>query len=129
MRYRADTVAIVRYLRAHPALGKQAAKLLRSADQGDHHIYLSAISLMEVMYLSEAKRVDVRVDDLIELVSHSANYEIVPVGAEIVSVATGIDDVPDLHDRMIAASASWLGVPILTSDAVMSRSRHVNTIW
>jgi PIN domain nuclease of toxin-antitoxin system len=129
MRYLADTVAIVRYLRTHPALGKQAAKLLRSADQGDHHIYLSAISLMEVMYLSEAKRVDVRVDDLIELVSHSANYEIVPVGAEIVSVATGIDDVPDLHDRMIAASASWLGVPILTSDAVMSRSRHVNTIW
>jgi hypothetical protein len=26
MRYLADTVAIIRYLRAHPALGKQAAK-------------------------------------------------------------------------------------------------------
>ena len=74
MRYLADTVAIVRHLRAHPALGKQAAKLLKSADQGDHHIYLSAITLMEVMYLSEAKRVDVRVDDLIELVSNSAKW-------------------------------------------------------
>lgn len=84
---------------------------------------------MEVMYLSEAKRVDLRVDELIERVSSSANYEIVPIGAEIVSVATGIDDVPELHDRIIVASAKWLGVPILTSDAVMNRSNHVTTIW
>ena len=63
MEYLADTVAIVRHLREHPALGPQAAQILRDADAGRHHVYLSAITLMEVLYLSEAKRVDVRLDD------------------------------------------------------------------
>lgn len=84
---------------------------------------------MEVMYLSKAKRIDVRVDDLIELMANSAHYEIVPVNADIVSTATAIHDVPELHDRIIVASAKWLHVPILTSDAVVSRSDHVRTIW
>lgn len=57
MEYLADTVAIVRHLCEHPALGPQAAQILRDADAGEHHVYLSAITLMEILYLSKAKRV------------------------------------------------------------------------
>jgi PIN domain nuclease of toxin-antitoxin system len=129
MNYLADTVAIVRHLRAHPALGPQAAQVLRDADAGEHHIYLSAITLMEILYLSEAKKVDVHLDELIEHVSASVNYEIVPVSADIVLMAADVDDVPELHDRIIVGTAKWLGVPILTSDEVISGSRHAETIW
>lgn len=129
MEYLADTVAILRHLRAHPSLGKQAAAILQGADRSEHHIYLSAITLMEVLYLSEAKRVDVRVDELINLVSMSANYEIISVDGAIVAEAAEIEDVPELHDRIIVATARWLGVPILSSDAIMAKSRHVQTIW
>ncbi len=129
MEYLADTVAIVRHLRGHPALGSQAAQILRDADAGKHHIYLSAITLMEVLYLSEAKRVDVRLDDLIRYVSDSVNYEIVAVNADVVLAAAEVDDVPELHDRIIAGTARWLGVPILTGDEVIRRSRHAQTIW
>ena len=55
MDYLADTVAIVRHLRQHPALGSQAANILHEADQGLHRIYLSAITLMEVLYLSAVR--------------------------------------------------------------------------
>lgn len=129
MEYLADTVAIVRHLRGHPALGPQAAQILRDADAGNHHVYLSAITLMEVLYLSEAKRVDVRLDELIEHVSSSVNYEIVPVNADVVLAAAEVDDVPELHDRIIVGTAKWLGVPILTGDGIISESRHVKTIW
>ncbi len=129
MEYLADTVAIVRHLRGHSALGPQAAQVLRDADAGRHHVYLSAITLMEVLYLSEAKRVDVRLDELIRHVSDSVNYEIVPVSAAIVLAAAEVDDVPELHDRIIAGTAKWLGVPILTGDEIISESRHVKTIW
>lgn len=40
-----------------------------------------------------------------------------------------VDDVPELHDRIIVATAEHLGALILTSDAVIERSRHVETIW
>ncbi len=129
MEYLADTVAIVRHLRGHPALGPQAAQILRDADAGNHHVYLSAITLMEVLYLSEAKRVDVRLDELTEHVSSSVNYEIVPVNADVVLAAAEVDDVPELHDRIIVGTAKWLGVPILTGDGIISESSHVKTIW
>jgi predicted nucleic acid-binding protein len=129
MEYLADTVAIVRHLRGHPAFGPQAAQALRDADIGKHHVYLSAITLMEVLYLSEAKRVDVRLDELIEHVSSSVNYEIVPVNADVVLAAAEVDDVPELHDRIIVGTAKWLGVPILTGDGIISESSHVKTIW
>jgi len=129
MEYLADTVAIVRHLRGHPALGPQAAQILRDADAGRHHVYLSAITLMEVLYLSEAKRVDVRLDELIGHVSRSVNYEIVPVSADVVLAAADVDDVPELHDRIIVGTAQWLGVPILTGDEIISESSHAQTIW
>lgn len=129
MEYLADTVAIVRHLRSHPALGPQAAQILREADAGRHHVYIAAITLMEVLYLSEAKRVAVRLDELVERVSGSGNYEIVPINADVVLTAAEVDDVPELHDRIIVGTAKWLGVPILTGDGIMSKSSHVQIIW
>ena len=102
---------------------------MREADAGRHHVYLSAITLMEVLYLSEAKRVDVRLSELIGHVSGSVNYEIVPVNADVVLAAAEVDDVPELHDRIIVGTAKWLGVPILTGDEIISGSSHAQTIW
>ncbi len=129
MKYLADTVAVVRHLCQHPALGPQAREILRAADAGEHRIFISAITLMELLYLSEAKRVRLQLDGLIGIVSSSANYKIIPVDSEVVLAAAGIDDVPELHDRVIVGTAKWLDVPILTSDRVISRSKHVQTIW
>ena len=127
--YLADTVAIVRHLRGHPALGREAARILREADQGLHRIYLSAITLMEVLYLSEARRIDLPLGDLVDTVSRSRNYEVVAVDTDVTLAAVGIDDVPELHDRILVATANYLGVPILTGDRVIAASRHVQTVW
>lgn len=129
MDYLADTVAIVRHLRQHPALGRQVAGILQEADQGLHRIYISAITLMEVLYLSEAGRIDLPLGELMATVSHSCNYHVVPVDADVTLAAIGINDVPELHDRIIVATARHLGVPILTGDLVIAASRHVQTLW
>jgi len=84
---------------------------------------------MEVLYLSEAKRVDVHLDELIRYVSGSVNYEIVPINADVVVAAADVHDVPELHDRIIVSTAKWLGMPILTGDVIISESSHAQTIW
>jgi PIN domain nuclease of toxin-antitoxin system len=129
MDYLADTVAIVRHLRRHPAMGRQAAVIFQEADQGLHRIYISAITLMEVLYLSEAGRIDLRLDELVATVSRASNYEVISVDADVILAAVGIDDVPELHDRMLVATARHLGVPILTGDRVIAASQHVQTLW
>jgi PIN domain nuclease of toxin-antitoxin system len=129
MEFLADTVAIIRHLRQHPALGRQAARILDKADAGQHHIYLSAISLMEVLYLAEAKKINLPLNELINYVQSSTNYSIVPMDTDIVQAALGVDDVPEIHDRIIVATAKHLDVPVLSSDGVMTASAHVDVIW
>jgi PIN domain nuclease of toxin-antitoxin system len=129
MDYLADTVAIVRHLRNHPALGMEARQILRDADAGLNRVYLSAITLMEILYLSEAGRIDVSLTELISTVSTSRNYVIVPVDSDILLAAVSIDDVPELHDRIIVATAKYLDVSILTGDQVIVKSRHIQTCW
>jgi PIN domain nuclease of toxin-antitoxin system len=129
MDYLADTVAIVRHLRQHPALGRQASNILHEADHGLHRIYLSAITLMEVLYLWEAGRIDLHLGELIVIVSRSRNYQVVPLDTNVILAAVDIDDVPELHDRVIVATARYLGVPILTGDRVIAASQYVQTIW
>ncbi len=128
MEFLADAVAIVRHMRKRGMVSR-AAQILDEADSGQHTIYLSVITLMEVLYLSERKRIDLHLRELVDRVAGSPNYSIVPIGSEIIVTAEEINDVPELHDRVLVATAKWLQVPILTPDRVIARSRHAQVIW
>jgi len=129
MYYLADTVALVRYLRGGRGLGRQVRRILRETDQGQHTIAISGITLMEILYLSERRRIPVDFTTLDNFLAHSSNYAVVSVGFQVVKAAAAIDDIPELHDRLIAGTAAWLSVPILTNDSVMMASQHVQTVW
>lgn len=129
MNYLADTVAIVRHLGKGQKLGKDAARILTEADAGLHNIYVSSITLMEVLYLAEASRITISLPQLISHISSSNNYSIVPVDAAVVLTAVAIGDVPELHDRIIVATAKYLNASLLTGDTVISKSVHIQTVW
>lgn len=84
---------------------------------------------MEIFYLSEHRRIPIDLTTLDNFLAHSSNYAVVSVGFEVVKAAAAIDDIPELHDRLIAGTAAWLDVLILTSDPVMMASQHVQTVW
>ena len=129
MDYLVDTVALVRHLRGKGKIGARARQILREADAGQHIIAISAVTLMEILYLKESRRIPVDLNDVRRLLTQSINYRIVPIDFDVVATAALVDDVPELHDRLIVATAKWLNIPILTSDSVIQTSRHVQTIW
>lgn len=47
----------------------------------------------------------------------------------MVKASFEIDDIPELHDRLIAGTAKAMGLDIITNDPDMEQSAHVNTIW
>ncbi len=51
------------------------------------------------------------------------------IDADVVLAAATIDDVPELHDRILVGTAKHLQIPILSSDHIISQSSHVQTIW
>ena len=129
MLYVADTVTLVWHLEKHRRLGARARSVLQEADQGQHTIVLSGATLMEVLYLSERRRISVDLTILKNLLARNQNYSVVPVSFEVIEATASIDDIPELHDRVIAGTAAWLNIPILTNDPDMTASRHVQTIW
>jgi PIN domain nuclease of toxin-antitoxin system len=129
MVYVADTVALVWHLEKHRRLGAQARGVLQGADHGHHTIVISGVTLMEILYLSERRRILIDLTTLKNLLAGSQSYTVAPVSLEVIEATATIDDVPELHDRVIAGTAAWLNIPILTNDPDMTASRHVRTIW
>lgn len=84
---------------------------------------------MEILYLSERRRISVDLTAVKNLLAQSQSYTVAPVGFEVIEATASINDIPELHDRVIAGTAAWLNIPILTNDPDMTASRHVRTIW
>lgn len=40
-----------------------------------------------------------------------------------------IDDIPELHDRLIAGSAKEKGYAVITNDPVIQSSKYVKSVW
>jgi PIN domain nuclease of toxin-antitoxin system len=129
MIYVPDTHALVWYLIADKRLGAHAKTALTLIDQGEHQGIISALVLAEIMYLEERGRIQVNLDELIANLRSNANYSIVPFDSEILRSAKKLKNVPELFDRMIAATAIYFGAILLTRDHVFSESRAIKTVW
>jgi predicted nucleic acid-binding protein len=57
MEYLADTVTIIRYFSGDGKIGAQALEIMEEADEGQHVILVSALTLAEILYLSEKNRI------------------------------------------------------------------------
>ena len=82
-----------------------------------------------MLYLSEKKRIKVTVPDVLAYMGRYPCYEELPLDSAIVTAAAAIQDIPELHDRLIAGSALFLQVPLITNDPVIQASKSVKTVW
>ncbi|ODS39322.1 MAG: hypothetical protein A7316_05865 [Candidatus Altiarchaeales archaeon WOR_SM1_86-2] len=115
MEHAADTVTIIRHFTNTGKIGKKAKLILDGAENGEHHVFISVISLVEIMYLSQKHRIDIDLDETLEIINNSLNYSIVDLTPQIVKIAESID-YPELHDKLILSTAKYLGTPLLTGD-------------
>ncbi|GEM_PF-4838581 len=71
--------------------------------------------------------------DTMAVVSHFANRRLGHQAAEIFRETDGDEHqiflVPELHDRMIAATGKYHQLPVITNDPVLAKSKHITTIW
>ena len=95
-------------------------------------IAVSAITLAEVVYLSEKGRIPVSTMEAMvkALRRPDGALEEIPLDAAIVEhmSSVGRREVPDLPDRIIAATALYFGVPVISRDREI-RSSGLTTIW
>jgi PIN domain nuclease of toxin-antitoxin system len=128
----ADTHAALWYVLKNPSLSGAARRFMdAAADTGDT-ILLSPISLAELVYLIEKNRLPAPVYDKLAAALADPDYVIEegPFNRDIVETMRNVPraDVPDLPDRIVAATAMHFGVPVISRDSRI-RSSSVQTIW
>ena len=126
--YVADTVALVLYLEKRKS-GAIAEQIFDSAENSATIIYIPAMVFAEILYLSEKKRITATLTDALDLLKNSPNFKEIPMNGEIIKSAAQITDIPELHDRIISASARLLNLELITSDAKIQNSNLVRTVW
>ncbi|MBI3194768.1 MAG: PIN domain-containing protein [Ignavibacteriae bacterium] len=124
----ADTVAIVLRLerRKLPAKVKQ---IFDETEQENSDIIIPAMVLAEIGYLSERRKIEISLTDVLQYSENHKTVSIFPVDKPTIEQTFLISDIPELHDRIIAGAAKALNLPILTNDSIITQSKFVTTIW
>ncbi len=126
--YVADTVALIVYLE-NRRLGADSQAIFDSAENSNTIIHIPAIVFAEILYLSEKQRISINLQDVKNLLQTNSNFRESPLTQTIIETAAQIIDIPELHDRLISATARHLNLELITTDAKIQNSNFVKTVW
>ncbi len=127
-----DTHAAIWYLLDTKNLSQQVFSLIDAAAASGVPTYISAVSLVEVVYLVERGRIvaDAYQRFASELDKVNPAFKVFPLDFNVASALRDVPRhaVPDMPDRIIAATARHLGLPLITRDRRL-QAAGIQTIW
>jgi PIN domain nuclease of toxin-antitoxin system len=128
----ADTHALIWYLLDSPRLSDSASAQFEACRTGGVRVGVASISIVEIVYLVDKGRIPAQTIPLLQesLEQQPSLLEIVPLTQSIAMAVRQVprEQVPDLPDRVIAATALHLAVPLISRDHKIQLP-NVTTVW
>lgn len=127
-----DTNIVIWYFGDYSRLSKRAETTIDEiAETGT--IFVASISIVELTYLAEKNRVASAVITKLReaLDDSSTSFRLAELSREVADEIENIDRsiVGDMPDRIVAATARHLDIPLVTSDGNIRKLSNVETIW
>lgn len=112
-------------------LGSRARRLFERADSGRAVVYVPTIALVEI---SEARhrgviQLEGGLGAWAEKLFASPHFIPVDLSVEIVLKAEELYAIPERGDRLIAATAAVLELPLMTRDPEIANAANVEVVW
>ncbi len=129
----ADTHVLIWYLTNPSLLSNDALNAIRGVVNGGYPILISSISVVEICYLTEKGKIPTIVLERLKasLEISNSGIAVLPISHEIALEMQKIprETVPEMCDRIIAATALYLGLPLVTKDHKIRNLDVIQTIW
>lgn len=127
-----DTHAAVWYFHDVKRLSLTALQTIRRSLDAGRPIYVSCMSLIETIYLVERGRVPRVALQRLEtgVMDKMSGFIVQPIDEDVAEAFQKISSstVPEMPDRIIAATALHLDIPLITRDQRLQAS-GIKTIW
>lgn len=128
----ADTHAVVWYLAESARLSARAKTAMSDAIGAGFPVFVSTMTLVELSYLVEKGKLKAEFLEVVfqTLKRADSGFQAIPFTLEIAEQLAQIprSAIPDMPDRMIAATSLHLDLPLVTADHRI-REAKIETIW
>ena len=127
-RFVVDTHALWWYLRSPERLTTAASAVFRLAETGNATIIVPAIAVAEFYFLSAKLGQPIPPSDLLAALDAVGGIELSDLGRAQLERLDRFPEIPEMHDRLIAAEAAALDAPVVTRDETLTASVQIETV-
>ena len=128
-RFVIDTHALWWYLKIPGRLSAAATAIFRLAETGNAILVIPAIAVAETYFLSVKLGQPLPPSALLDALVDVAGLELPELGREQLEFLDRLPEIPEMHDRLIAAEALIRDAPLVTRDAILTASPQIETVW
>ncbi|OGW55727.1 MAG: hypothetical protein A2Z46_06635 [Nitrospirae bacterium RBG_19FT_COMBO_55_12] len=129
MNYVADTHALLWHFTNSPKLSHRASEIFAAGERGESVIFIPSIVIAEALSIFDKKKLSFDFKKLLKKIHESENFILIALDYPILLKMVDLQDIPELHDKIIVSTAKYFNLMIITKDEVLQGVHHVKTVW
>jgi len=126
--YVVDTQVLIWYFTGSKRLKPALREKIDETRARNGRLLVPTIVLAEALDIAEKGRVQFDFAEMYRVIREEQEFEVVSLSPEIFNTVIQVQNIPELPDRIIVATARFYGAGILTKDRVILESEEERSL-